>query len=488
MNDIHARAKQGIKLLMGRQVFLQILTFGGGVVLARALKPAEFGLYAIAGFLVGAFALLGDFGLAPSLIQRKADIGERDLQVGFTLQLLLTTVIVAALFVAAPFLARLYPHAPPETVWLVRALAVSLYLTTWRAMSALQLERQLRYDRLAWIEVAEIFVYQGAAVALALAGSGVWSFVWATMARGVLGTALVYRAAPWRMRLGFDGPTAWQILRFGVPFQLASLANQFGGWVTPLVVGAWIGPQAVGFLSWASSNGKKPLVLLDNAMRVAFPHFSRLQEDRGEVDRLLTRYLNYLVLVAGWWFVVLLAAGPSLVEWIYTDKWKPAVPALTLCAASVSFEAIGWVAGAALMGLGMVKIATQIVLVRSVLCCLLGVVLVRLIGFNGVPLAGLITSAAVLPWMLEALGKGTMQRALGSLVWGLLPVLAGALVGELTVRADFSPPGRALFSTTAVSSAYLAAAWLTAPSWLKNSIAVKLTNARALVAAARAGS
>jgi O-antigen/teichoic acid export membrane protein len=153
VNDVHNKARRGIRLLMIRQVALQMLTMVGGIVLARTLAPAMFGLFTIATFLVTAFALFADFGLAPSLIQRKNELAELDIQVAFTLQQALTTTIVIILLITAPWLVHLYHKAPPDTVWLVRSLAFSLFLTSWRTMSALQLERKLRYDRLALIEV-----------------------------------------------------------------------------------------------------------------------------------------------------------------------------------------------------------------------------------------------------------------------------------------------------------------------------------------------
>lgn len=204
MSDIQARARQGIKLLIGRQVLLQSLMFGGGIVLARVLEPSEFGLYAITNFLVGFFLLLGDLGLAPSFIQRKNELTDQDLSVGFTLQQIVTTVAVVILWFLAPWMVSLYPKAPPETVWLVRAMAFSLYLTSWRAMSALQLERHLRYERFIWVEVLENFSFQITAVVLALTGYGVWSFIWAVLVRGVLGTGLIYSIAPWPVRFGFN--------------------------------------------------------------------------------------------------------------------------------------------------------------------------------------------------------------------------------------------------------------------------------------------
>src|SRR5437879_3062865 len=100
--EVHAQARRGIQLLMARQVFLQIFNFAGGVVLARTLDPAHFGLFAIAAFLVEFCALVADCGLAASFIQRGEAPAERELQVAFTLQQAVVTALVAGLWLAAP--------------------------------------------------------------------------------------------------------------------------------------------------------------------------------------------------------------------------------------------------------------------------------------------------------------------------------------------------------------------------------------------------
>ena len=463
MSDLHARAKQGIKLLMGRQVLLQGLTFGGGVVLARVLGPAQFGLYAIATFLISAFALLGDFGLAPSFIQRKEELTELDLRVGFTLQQIITTVVVAILFVTSPWLAHLYPKAPPETVWLVRTLAFSLYLTSWRSMSALQLERHMRYDRLAWIEVFETLSYQGLAVGLAVAGYGVWSFVWATMVRGVLGTVLVYLACPWTIRLGFNRKLTVDILRFGIPFQIQNFVNALGGWATPALVGSLIGPQAVGFLTWASSNGKKPLILVDNVMRVAFPHLSRIQEDRDEVERTVLKYLTFLLLPAGLWFTLLLVAGPYLVKLVYTDKWAPAVPALVLSAFALLGDIFSWVFSVVLNSMGMVKHVTNVYTVRSIANIVLSAALISTIGFNGVPLAYLITISIFNIWLIAGVGVKTGRRMIWRVTWIVLPIIVSVALGKAMACLVLPPLLQTLVITITSTAAFVLSSWLAAP-------------------------
>ena len=464
---LNQRARSGIKLLLGRQFLLQILTFGGGVILARVLDPAAFGLYAIATFVVTTIALFGDFGLSPLLIQRKEEIAPLDLQVGFTLQQIITTAVVAILWFTAPSLATLYPKAPPETVWLIRALAFTLYLSSWRTMSALQLERHMSYGAMARVEIVEGTLYQALAVILALAGWGVWSFIWAAVARGVVGGLLLYAASPWKVQFRFDRKVARDILRFGFPFQLQMLSNQLSNWVTPLFVGSLIGPTAVGYLTWASSNGKKPLLLVDNVMRVAFPHFSRLQANPVEMERLMGRYLAWLLVPSGLWLGVLLTAGQPIVETIYTAKWSAAVPALILSAAALFFDVFGWVIATGLNSVGKVHFITRIALLRSVAHLVLSIPFVYFFGYNGVPSALLIASALSIPWIVQGLAPGAAGRLYSAIAWMILPLTVSIALGSAVHSVAVAALPRAIITGGLVTVVYGLLIWVRSPEWFK---------------------
>lgn len=472
--DVHGKAKRGIKLLMGRQVFLQLFTFAGGVVLARTLSPSEFGLYAIASFLVTTVAMFGDFGLTASFIQRQEELSEHDLRVGFTMQQIVTSGIVVVLIVAAPWLVRLYPKAPLETVWLVRASVFSLYLSSWRTISALKLERRMHYGQLARIEIVETLIYQLMVVVMAVSGYGVWSFVWAGLTRGLLGTILTFVAAPWKIRFALDAPVAREILRFGIPFQIQALVANGGVWITPLLVGRVIGPQAVGYLGWAEGNGKKPLSVVANVMRVAFPHFSRLQHDRPEVERTLTRYLSWLLLLGGFWFSLILVAGPALVHFVYTDKWSAAIPALILAAAALCFDTTSWVVVMALQGLGLVSFVTRVTLCRTVAFIVLSVPMVYFVGFNGVPVTYLVVNIVGTAWIFSGLGSGATRRVLMPLAWISIPIAVSCAVGLAAWWIPAPLAMRAFGLAGLVSLVYMGLAFVAAPAWLSGTIREKV--------------
>jgi O-antigen/teichoic acid export membrane protein len=483
---VHSRAKRGLSLLIGRQLLILVITFSTGIALARLLEPAEFGLFAIATFIVEGLALLGNFGLAPSLIQQRQAISNLDLAVGFTLQQLVITAIAVVLLISAPLLMAPFPDAPSGTVWLVRTLVLTLYLTSWRSMSVLQLDRELRFERIAAVDVIEVVLYQGLAIGLAWAGYGVWSFAWAAIARGVVGTVLLYAAAPWPIRFKLDKRIAKDILRYGVPFQLQGLANQLGSWITPILVGLLLGPTTVGLLTWASSNAKKPLLLVDNVARVAFPHFSRLQDDRREIERLLERYLTYLLLFSSLWFALLLIASPALIPAIYGDSWSPATSAVILFGLAVSFDVLLWVVAITLNAVGAVGFTTRVVIVRQLAFIALSLGLVPSIGLNGVPIAYLAGSVVVTPWLLRGLGGKTVKHLGRALRWITVPNAVSMAAGALVLLLPWGGALRAILTVSVLVAAFALTGYLSAPPWLKGAIRRSLNTAPARIRTAMA--
>jgi PST family polysaccharide transporter len=338
----------------------------------------------------------------------------------------------------------------------------------FRSISALQLERRIEYGRVAVVEVVEAVVYQGTAVGLALLGYGIWSLVWAVLARGLLGAALLYGIAPWRMRFAFDRETAWIMLRFGIPFQLHHVIGNIRNWVTPTLVATHIGPEAVGFLMWAASNGRKPLGLIQNVVRVSLPHFSRLQHHPEEVVQALSEYLRWFLLCGGLWWAVMMAAGYDLVAVIYTQKWLPAVPPLILYALLLNLNAASWIAKMALSGTGRVTYVMQVTLLTTAVSVLLSILLVYQVGFIGVPLAEVAGMLLTVPLLMHKVTAHAFRRLLLPVVPVLVPMVLAAGLGYAAGLLPLPLVPRALLKGGVTLGAYLACAWMIAPVAMKN--------------------
>ncbi len=466
-HDVNRRARQGIRVLLVRQVFVLLLMFSSGVVLARTLPPADFGLFAIALFVITLAGMLTELGLQPALIQRAGDLREHDLRAALAVQQLAVTAVFVSLWLGAAWMPRVYPKASPTLVWMVRCMSLELYLGAWRDMSETLLERALRYERLAAIDVAGSITYATVAIVTALRGGGPYSFVAAFLSSSVLRTILLYRAAPWPIRPVVDRRAARALLRVGVPVQVGRVVSQAQYWVTPTLVATLIGPEAVGLLQWASGNGRKPLEFLENVVRVSLPHFSILQDDAREVERLLSRYVLVFALVCGLWLAVLAVAGHDLVELVYTARWDPAVPALVLFAGVGLLVSLRVIVGTALVGLGRMVYAARVSVIGALVTIVASAALVLAVGAIGIPLGQLVGAVVLLPALTAGLERGAVVRVLAPALMALVPMGTAVALGVLVHGTALAAPVRGLVTAGGMTLVYLAATWWAGPSWLR---------------------
>ena len=88
------------------EVAVQVLRFGGLIVLARALRPDDFGLFRIL-VVVSAFAMLTiESGIPDALIQKKVLTPAHE-STAWCVSIILATISTAIMYLMAPLLAHL---------------------------------------------------------------------------------------------------------------------------------------------------------------------------------------------------------------------------------------------------------------------------------------------------------------------------------------------------------------------------------------------
>ena len=466
-HEVHKRAGRSLWLMSSGQVIVALLGFASGIVLARRLSPADFGLFAISTFVVVLVGMIADLGLHAALIQRRADLTTHDLRAAFTVQQLAATVAFALVWPAASLLAVIYPNTSPDLVVLVRIMSADLYLLSWCRPSEALLERALRYDRLVPIDIAGASVYAVVAIILASSGVGVLSFGFAWIASTVSRLLLVFRAAPWSVGFAWDRKVAGSVLRVGLPLQASRVVAQAQYWVTPTVVAATIGPAAAGLLQWAAGNGRKPLDVLEYLARVSLPHFARLQHTEREVEVTLARYVTGFVLVSAFWLAVLGVAGRDLVRLVYTDRWVPGVPAMILFAAVGVLVSIRVVVTTALAGLGRTMLIGRVAFGSALATIAASVAFVPSLGALGVPLGQLAGAVVALPFLVGGLGPPAPASVVRAAAATVVPVTLAVIAG---VTASVTLPissARGVITALLMTVVFAAAVWLAGPRWLR---------------------
>jgi O-antigen/teichoic acid export membrane protein len=389
--DIRARTLRGFLLVAGQRACSLLITAAGGILLARHLTPETFGVYAVIGFAVALTSTCGDLGLGAALVQRPAGATGIPLQVAFTAQIAVATLLAAALAGVAPVITHGL-GLPANAIGPLRALCLLVPLAAVRMPSAVMLERELTYLPLMASETIETVTYFGVAVAVAVRGGGVWSFVVGAVAGRCLGLCALLCTAPWRPALRWRWSDLAPLLRFGASFQGSALVIAIRDSVVPTLIVSWSGVAAAGFLNWAASVAFLPLQVITVAGRVLFPALSTLQRNPEAFARALERALNRVAVILYPAALLLLVSADRLIPALYGSVWLPSVPAVRLfCLTAVVGGTVNLLIQG-LYGLGQAKTVLYLNLLWATAVWALAAALVALFGFVGFAAASFIAS------------------------------------------------------------------------------------------------
>ena len=321
-------------LSMGALAVAEIVAL---VVLARLLSPDEFGLYAAALVIIKFSVIFESLGIAPAIVQRPA-LEERHLRVGFTLSLLLSLSMAGVVWLAAPGIAAFLRLA--ELTPVVRGACVVFVCYGASMVAQATAQRDLRFRWLAAIDACAFAAgFMLAGPVLAWLGFGVWALVGALVTQHFIRAVALLIGQPHPKRPLLERRAIGELLYFGGGFTLARVCNFLAGQIDKLVVGRWLGAQALGIYALALQLMMAPAVIFGQILdRVLFPTMALVQQ---EPARLVRAYRSgvaacaLFVLPAG---VILAIVAPELVLVLLGKGWEGVVAPLQVLALGMLFR------------------------------------------------------------------------------------------------------------------------------------------------------
>lgn len=331
VDKIGRKAGRGLKWALLGTLGTKAASFALGLVLARLLAPADFGLYAVA-LAAMAFAMhVNDVGIIAACVQWRGKLEEMA-PTATAIAVLSSVFAYGVIWFSAPAFAAL--SGAPEATPVVRLLTLVIVVDGITAVRSAALLRRFEQDRLTKACMVGALVNIAVALPLGFAGAGAYSFAWGQLISTVVTGVLVFKMADLDIKFGFDMEIAKKLLRFGLPLAVslgieAVLLN-----ADFVIVGNVLGVVALGYYLLAFNVSSWVPSVVGTAVRyVSVPGFSRLAEhDSHALADGVRRSVPVLVTAILPVAVVMATLAPQLIEFLYGDKWGPSAVALRFLA------------------------------------------------------------------------------------------------------------------------------------------------------------
>ena len=459
--------RSGTKWLFAGNIAGQALQFVFGVVLARLLVPADFGMIVTIRVFTGFAGMVMSGGMGQSLIRAK-EADENDFNAVFTMQLAVSILVYLTFYFTAPMIAAFFDNSLYTE--LVRISTLVFLLRPFSLMYNAWLSREMNFKTRSMVGLLTGGVTGISGIAMAWFGLGVWSLILSGLIGALFSNLLLGRILPIRLKIKPDLASLRKHSAYGFKVVL----NNFLGYLTKesknLVLSKVAGPAFLGLFNKGESLSRMPnQMIMPSTMQPVFRAMSKVQDDLDQTKYMLYRAITLLTTytlpfyIGAWW-----VAEPFIGS-VYGAKWLPSADAMRILVLSGLFFNITYPCGVVLDAQNKLKqeLVVQIIQLAIVIsACIIGLEW----GLRGVAwgiLFGNIFGAFATYYLVyrtlhtqvrELISALTPGLILGSLFFIVLAVTHFALGETIT-----SAPMLYLTGMTASGASFYATAFLLIP-------------------------
>ena len=352
--SIGRQAGRGFRWSLIGTLLTKVGSFAMGLVLARLLAPADFGVYAIAIAATAVLMHINDVGLIAATVQWRGRLEEMA-PTAATLAIIFATSIYGVFYLAAPAFAAAAGNA--SAVPVVRLLALIIVIDGVTAVRSGALMRNFQQGRLTVANSIGLVANAAIAISLAVGGAGPLSFAWGQVAGAFVTGVLIFIFARVPVRYGFDRSIARRLMYFGIPLAGSLGVEAIVTNVQFVIIGRLTGVTQVGYYLLAFNVASWAQNIIGQAIRyVSVAGFSRLSEHDDEaLSDGVQRSMPLMVTVVAPIVALTSVLAAPLVALLYGAQWAPAAPVLQILVGLTLVRMVTGLSMDALMGAGATR-------------------------------------------------------------------------------------------------------------------------------------
>lgn len=338
MGEVKKQTLNGVKWSAIERFSIQGVTFLLGLVVARLLTPADYGLVGMVGIFFGVSQTLIDSGFGNALV-RKNDRTEDDFYTAFYFCLVVSIVCAGLICLGSPWIADFFNQ--PLLSPISKVLSLNLILGTLGIIPSSKMYIALDFKTTAKINFICAVVSGLLGLALAFMGYGVWALVWQSIGSNVLRVILLWGYRPCKLLLRFSKKSFNQLFGYGSKIAASGLLHTIYSEMTTIVIGKFYTPASLGNYSRGVGMSSLPVNIITGIVgKVTFPILARIQDDDERLIKIYRNYISLIMMGVVFGCMLMAALAKPLILGLLTAKWSGAIIFVQIFAFAIVFDPI----------------------------------------------------------------------------------------------------------------------------------------------------
>lgn len=343
---------------------VQVMQFVITIILARLLLPSEYGIVALIMVFINISNVIVDGGLNTALIQKK-NADNIDFSTIFYFGLLMSVIMYAVMFLAAPAIADFYNQ--PELVSVIRVVSIILVLYSVNAVQNAYVSRNLLFRKMFVCSLGSVLISGVVGIFMAYQGYGVWALVAQMLMAQLMLTFIMWIVLGWRPQLVFSKDRLVSLLDYGWKIFTTNIIVSVFVNIRKLIIGRFYTPASLAYFERGDQFSSLVMSNIQTSIQaVMFPVLAKAQEDRVRVKMMLRRATKMNCFVIYPLMMLLIVSAKPLILFLLTEKWLPVVEFMQIFCIANFFRPITIPNIEAIKALGYSGISLKLEIIKKI--------------------------------------------------------------------------------------------------------------------------
>ena len=318
-NNLKQKSISGIIWNLTERLGNQFIRFFLGIILARMLFPADYGIVGLTTAVIVIAQIFIDGGFMMVLIQRKKN-SDIEYSTVFWIKIVFSFIAYILIYFSSFYIAQFYKIPQLEAV--LQVISLVLIISALSSVHKIKLTNELNFKDQAKIMLFSTIVGGIFGIVLAYRGYGVWSLVYQNLAINVIQTLIFWIYSRWIPSFNYSRDFVKSIRKTGLLFLLSNVLLILYNNIYVMFIGKLFSATTLGNYTRAAQFEQLPENTTNSIIvKVLFPVLAENKDDLVKLKSNTLMILSWLSFIITPIMVLLIINAERIITLLLTKKW-----------------------------------------------------------------------------------------------------------------------------------------------------------------------